>query len=207
MNNSAAILRTLIVYAICIPLAIVVGYVAVLVGNSPSYSNFILVGVLALVLSAPILLRWHHPLLVLSWNLPVTIFFLPGNPPAYLPMLSLSLGISVLQRAMNKNTCVSSRRRKSPAVVVPDAGGAGDRQVDGGHWFARAGGSGHGRQKIRLPADGNFGLFCAHRAADSARRAGLYVAMFFLGGCLNVVGDFITFVPQVVLFHLSDSPV
>ena len=61
MNNSAAILRALIVYAICIPLAIVVGFEAVSLVNSPSYSNFGAFGVLALILSAPILLRWHHP--------------------------------------------------------------------------------------------------------------------------------------------------
>src|SRR5208283_3357662 len=102
MNNSAAILRTLIVYAICVPLAIVVGFTVVSAANSPSYSNFTMFGVLALILSIPILLRWHHPLLVLSWNLPLTVFFLQGKPTAWLPILALSLGISVLQRAMNR---------------------------------------------------------------------------------------------------------
>src|ERR1035438_2120449 len=103
MNNSAAILRALIIYAICIPLAIVVGSAVVSLANSPTYENFSVFGVLALILSAPILLRWHHPLLVLSWNLPLTVFFLPGKPPVYLIMVFLSLGISVLQRAMNKD--------------------------------------------------------------------------------------------------------
>jgi hypothetical protein len=103
MNNSAAILRALIVYAICIPLAIVVGAVAVSMANSPSYSNFGAIGVLALVLAVPILLRWHHPLLVLSWNLPLVVFFLPGRPAVYLPLMMVSLGISILQRAINKN--------------------------------------------------------------------------------------------------------
>ena len=85
MNNSAAILRALIIYAVCVPLAIVVGYVAVSLVNSPSYSNFGMFGVLALVLIAPILLRWHHPLLVLSWNLPLIVFFLPGRPGCVCP--------------------------------------------------------------------------------------------------------------------------
>src|SRR5664279_2279191 len=102
MNNSAAILRALIIYAICIPLAIVVGFGAVSVGNAPSYVNFSAFGMLVLVLCAPILLRWHHPLLVLSWSLPLTVFFLKGSPQVWLPMMAVSLGISVLQRAMNK---------------------------------------------------------------------------------------------------------
>ena len=61
MNNAASILRALIVYAICIPLAIVVGVSAVSLVNSPSYSNFGMFGVLALILSAPILLRCTTP--------------------------------------------------------------------------------------------------------------------------------------------------
>ena len=85
MNNSTAILRALIIYAICVPLAIVVGYVAVSAVNAPNYSNFVVFGVLALILSAPILLRWHHPLLVLCWNLPLVVFFLPGKPTVFCP--------------------------------------------------------------------------------------------------------------------------
>src|ERR1022692_2780710 len=103
MNNSAAIIRALIIYAICIPLAIVVGFGVISVANMPTYFNFGAFGVLVLILSAPILLRWHHPLLALSWGLPLTVFFLPGKPEVWLPMVVVSLGISVLQRAMNKD--------------------------------------------------------------------------------------------------------
>ena len=39
MTNPAALLRMLITYAICIPLAIVMGYLLTNVGNSQTYSN------------------------------------------------------------------------------------------------------------------------------------------------------------------------
>jgi len=72
MNNSAAILRlrALTLYAFFILPAIVVGFAVVSVAHGPTYANFGKFGLPALILSAPILLRWHHPLRVLSWNLP-----------------------------------------------------------------------------------------------------------------------------------------
>jgi hypothetical protein len=115
MNNAAAILRALIVYAFCIPLAIVVGFATVSLVNSPNYSNFGTFGVLALILSAPILLRWHHPLMVLCWNMPLIVFFLKGSPSVCLPMLAVSLGISVMQRTMDKNM----RFIPAPQITLP----------------------------------------------------------------------------------------
>jgi len=83
MNNSAAILRlrALIIFAFCIPLAMVVGFTVMSLANGPTYANSGEFGLLALILSSPILLRRHHPLLVLSWNLPLVIFFVNGAPP------------------------------------------------------------------------------------------------------------------------------
>src|SRR5271169_2569229 len=99
--NQSAILRNLIIYAICVPIAIIVGYWTVSAANVPTYSSLSLMGFVILALSTPILLRWHYPLLVFCWSLPATLFFLPGSPQAYLPIVILSLGISLLQRATN----------------------------------------------------------------------------------------------------------
>ena len=77
MNNTSAILRSLITYAVIVPLALFVGYQ---MSDPLTYSTFAFVGVLAVILVFPILLRWHHPLLILSWNMSAVIFFLPGRP-------------------------------------------------------------------------------------------------------------------------------
>ena len=200
MNNSAAILRALIIYAICIPLAIVVGWMAVSLANSPTYANFGVFGVLALILSSPILLRWHHPLLVLSWNLPLTVFFLPGRPQVYLPMVVVSLGISVLQRAMNKDMrFISAPQITWPllclvAVVLVTA------KLTGGIGLHALGSEVMGGKKYVVLLAGIIGLFCAHRAADSAPSSRLYLALFFLGGCASILGDLIAFVPPSFYF-------
>src|SRR5208282_2806148 len=60
-----------------------------------------LFGIVVLLLVSPLLLRWHHPLLILSWNMGVTLFFLKGSPSLWLVMVALSLGISLLERALS----------------------------------------------------------------------------------------------------------
>ncbi len=167
MNNSAAILRALIIYAICIPLAIVVGYFVVQMANAPTYENLGTFALLALLLSAPILLRWHHPLLVLSWNLPVVVFFLPGRPSLSLLIMVFSLGISVLQRALNKDM----RFISAPQVTLPLLCLVGvvlaTAKLTGGIGLHALGDPVMGGKKYVFLLVGITGLFCAHCAADS----------------------------------------
>ena len=200
MNNSAAILRALIIYAICVPLALVVGYVAVSLGNAPTYSNITVIGVVALVLSAPIVLRWHHPLLVLSWNLPLVVFFLPGSPPMYLPMLVLSLGISVLQRAMNKNMRFITAPQITLPLVCLLVVALATARLTGGIGLHALGNPVMGGKKYAFLLTGILGYFALTARRIPPRQAGLYVALFFLGGCVNVVGDLIAFIPREFYF-------
>jgi hypothetical protein len=72
MNNAPAIFRSLIIYAICVPLAITVGY---MLTDPLDYSTAAIYGMLALTLSLPILLRWHYPLMLLCFNTGMVVFF------------------------------------------------------------------------------------------------------------------------------------
>jgi O-Antigen ligase len=199
MNNSA-ILKALIIYAICIPLALVVGYVAVSLANTPSYSNITVIGALALILSAPILLRWHHPLLVLSWNMPLVVFFLPGNPPVYLPMLMLSLGLSVLQRAMNKDMHFI----RAPQITLPLLCLAlvvlVTAKLTGGIGLHALGNPVMGGKKYVFVWAGIMAYFALTARRVPTRQAGLYVALFLLGGCISVMGDLVAFIPRSFYF-------
>jgi len=55
-----------------------------------------------LVLAIPLLLRCHYWLLLLAWNMTAVVFFLPGRPNLWLATTALSLGMSLLQRALSK---------------------------------------------------------------------------------------------------------
>ena len=98
-NNAPALLRLLVIYAVCVPLAVIVGY---MLANPLDYSMLAEFGILAFILVLPILLKWHHWLLLLSWNLNLVLFFFKGSPPPWLAMAAVSLLISVLQRALSR---------------------------------------------------------------------------------------------------------
>ena len=64
-NNTFSVSRAQLIYALCLPLAVVVGYFLADPLESSSMAVIVLVtGVLAV----PVLMKWYHPLLVFSCN-------------------------------------------------------------------------------------------------------------------------------------------
>lgn len=61
-----------------------------------------LVGVLGFVLSLPLLLRWHRPLLFFSWNAAIQVFVLPGSPRLWMLLTGLSLMVTVLGSTLDR---------------------------------------------------------------------------------------------------------
>src|SRR6266566_1029864 len=76
-RNIAVLPKSLIVFAICIPLALLVGY---LLATPTEFMSFGAIGIVLLALCTPLLLRWHYAALIFCWNANLTIFFLPGQP-------------------------------------------------------------------------------------------------------------------------------
>ena len=79
MTGSFALPQRLIALGILLPLAALVGYLVA----EGDFQSLAVVGVLAGILAIPMVLRWHHLMLVASWNLSMTLFFLPGSPPPW----------------------------------------------------------------------------------------------------------------------------
>ena len=77
------LLRSLVIYSICVPLALVLGY---LISTPYDLASFTVVGLVLFFLLIPLLLRWHHAWLIASWNMSVVLFFLPGHPVVWLPL-------------------------------------------------------------------------------------------------------------------------
>ena len=93
MNNTPAILRSLITFAVIVPLAVFVGF---LLTNPVDYSTYAYAGVVVLVLVFPLLLRWHYHLLLLSWNSTAILFFLKGSPDWSVVMVALNLALRAM---------------------------------------------------------------------------------------------------------------
>src|ERR1043165_8215285 len=99
MSNALTIIRSLIIYSLCLPLAIYVGYLMAMPMDMVSFSVVVVVVALPLL---PVLLRWHHVLLIVSWNATAILFFLPGRPNVWMLLAAISLTLSILQRILNR---------------------------------------------------------------------------------------------------------
>src|ERR1019366_3211790 len=96
--NPSALLRTIVVFAICLPVAIFLGYI---VAGPFDYTFVGGVGTVVLILIAPLLLRYHYALLVLGWNCTMIVFFLPSAPGVWMPLVAVSLTLSVIRRTID----------------------------------------------------------------------------------------------------------
>jgi len=99
MTNASFLPRKLIIFGIVLPLAAFLGYLL----SSPDFESLMLVGVFACVLAMPLFLRWHHLILLLTWNLAMNLYVLPGNPPLWMIAAYISLGITLLSRILDKH--------------------------------------------------------------------------------------------------------
>lgn len=203
-NNTPAIFRTLVIYAVCIPLAVWIGY---LLAAPADRDTFNIAGIMALILFAPLLLRWHHFLLIAGWNFTMTIFFLPGSPPVWLLLTALSLGISVLHRATNNQ----ARFLSAPSITWPllffFAVVLMTAKLTGGIGLHSMGAEVSGGRHYITLIGGILGYFALTALQIPAQQVGLYVGLFFLAGVSNVIGDLASFLPSSLNFIFAFFPV
>lgn len=192
----AAALRSFAVFAVCAVLAIVVG---VLMTDPMTYASLGLVAVICAIICLPLLLKWHYPLMVLSWSMPVTVFFLKGDPNLYLVMIALSLAISATERAMGRRSFINVPQVYVPlmclmVVVLITA------KLTGGIGLKAFGSDVYGGKKYVFLGVACLGFFAMTARPIPPQKARLYVALFFSGGILGVISDFAPITPHFLDF-------
>src|SRR6266576_1529394 len=186
MSNVHSILRSLIIYVVCIPLAVFLGY---LLSDPLDRTSFVTVtGVLA-VLCAPLLIRFHYPLMLLSWNMGAVLFFLPGHPQLCFATIAISFAISFTQRILNKEVqAISVPRLMWPilaigVVVIVTA------MLTGGLGMRTFGGQVYGGKRYFIIFLAIVGYFALTAHQIPRERVGQCLALFFLGQLTYVFGD------------------
>ena len=171
MTNAVSLFRSLLIYGLCLPLAIFLGY---LLATPLDFTTFATVGLVLLLLTVPILLNWHRPLLILCWSTSVVVPVLPGSPPMWLTMAGISLLIAVLQRTLNKDM----KFLHVPSVTWPLVFLAMvilvTAKFTGGIGFGSAGGSTGGGKRYVLMLGGILGYFALTSQRIPRNRAGLF---------------------------------
>jgi len=88
--------RLLLVYAVAVPLALMLGYIVA----TPDMITLSMVGMILLVLALPLLIQWHHWLLILTWNSVFIAGFLPGQLQIWYLCAGFTFSMAMIHRFM-----------------------------------------------------------------------------------------------------------
>jgi len=203
MRDPTLAVRAIIIYAVLVPLAIFVGY---MVATPTDRSTFVVFGLILAVVTIPLLLRWHYPLLLLSWNMAAVIFFLPGRPELWLLMALASFLITVVQRAldpeveMNPAPSVLRPLLFLLAVVLITA------QFTGGIHVGSLGSATLGGRRYAYIICGVLGFIAITSQRIPEDRANLYLGLFLLGEMTKISGDLVAVIGPAFKYILVIFP-
>jgi hypothetical protein len=187
MTNAPALFRSLLVYGICLPLAVVLGY---LVATPLDLTSLGMEVIVLSVLAIPLLLRWHHIWLIAAWNSTAMLFLIPGKPQVWMLLAAISLLISILQYAVNRNMRFLSAPTVAWPLLVLTLVILITARLTGGLFSARVfGGDTYGAKRYFVMLAAVMGYFAIISRPIPPKRAGLYVALFFLGATTAAIAN------------------
>lgn len=194
--NTAA-LRTLLIYAVILPLAVFIGW---MVAGDLTRTSFAVLAAIIFVLLLPLLLKWHYPVMVFSWGTFITIFFLPGQPALWMLMAGINFGIAILNRIIQKRRAflpapsITASLLALLAVVLITA------KLRGGMGVQALGASTYGGKPYYFILAAIIGYFAFASQSIPAERAKLYVGLFFLSTLMSAGSNLIYYAGRPFYF-------
>jgi hypothetical protein len=178
--------------------------------------GFTLIAGLLLVLSIPLLIRYHYPLMLLAWNMGAVVFFLPGHMPLWIVAVGISFMISFTHKILDEHVhFVSVPQLTAPflalgAVVIVTA------ELRGGFGLRSMGGETVGGRRyveILMAILGYFALTAREIPFERAYRwlglfqlSGAVTAVSILYGHISSLFNFIfLFLPVMMIDGVGDS--
>jgi len=203
MSNPSSLFRALVVFALCIFLAIFLGYMVASPFDRTALFTF---GLVFLALAFPFLLRWHALLLILSWNMNAVVFLLPGSPPLWMVMVAISVTLSLSFFALDKHEKFLS----VPSVIRPLIFLAVvvlvTAQLRGGIKLGSLGGETSGGKRYIFVLAAIVGYFAFACYSIPLKKAYQYGSAFFLGGTSAVIGNLLPLVNPAFYFIFAIFP-
>jgi hypothetical protein len=193
MTNPSGALRLLITYAVCIPVAITVGY---LLTNPLDYGTLGFFALLFGILISPVFIKWHYPLLVFGLACPMICFFVVGKPPLAQVVAVMSLGIAITEGIMNSE----KRFLKVPAMTWPllfiGAMAYMTAELNGGIGLHALGGDTGGGRKYLDVFTGVATYFALTSRAIPRQRFHFYLMLAMLPSLLGALADLFPYLPS-----------
>jgi hypothetical protein len=202
MTTGLPALRGLIIYGLCLPLALLIGY---MLAQPLDWQTLGFFGVLLLVICTPLLLRWHHAILIASVNA-TAVAMLPGHPALWIVLATLSLAISVLQLTLSRRFRFLYSPTTTRPLLVLLAVILVTAKLNGGIGFHMFGGQNIGGRKYLDVFGAIIAYFALTARRIPAAKASLYTGLFFLAGTTAMIGSLAHFVPPGLYFIFMFFP-
>lgn len=186
MFRDVALYRNLLTFGLILPLALVLG---VLLATPTEFNSLAIIAGVLLVISFPLIMRFHHPLLIISWNASIIVFFLPGKPSVMMIMVAISLGFWLVNRMMRRDTealDVPVIRNSLIFLIVVIFITALFTKGIGGRAF---GGEVWGGKRYWWTLAGIFGYFALVSRPLSKEQAHYLIPLFFATGIVAIGSD------------------
>lgn len=195
MTNPTALIRSLFIWILIVPVALLLG--SSLTGLTRFEMNSMaIIGLALLFLTLPLWLRFHHAWLLLSWNMSAVIFFLPGRPQLWMAMTGISLIIGIIQATINPaNRFIPSPQVSRPLILLAFIVLV-TAKLTGGLGLASLGSELYGGKRYVWIWASIIGYFAITSRAIEPDKAYRYTALFFLGGITMAIGNLFGFLGQ-----------
>jgi hypothetical protein len=186
MTNPTTALRALLIYAAALPLALLIGY---MMATPTDFSTVATLGAVLGFLSIPLVLKWHRPLLFLTWNMTAVLFFLPGRPQIWVFTAFASFGVMIVQKTLISRC----RWLKAPMVTAPLLAVICvvlvTANFTGGLGLAAFGSETVGGKAYFWMIAATCGYFAIISQPITFGKENLYAGLFFLGTLSNAIGS------------------
>ena len=174
----------LLVFGICVPLALFLGYE---LATPSDLSSMFWVGLTFFLLFIPILLKWHHEALIITWNVSLVAFFLPGAPAVGYLVGGLSLFFAAAKRALLREGNFIQCPSVSIPLILLAAIVVFTAQQTGGIHARALGSDAWGAMRYFQVLGAIAGYFAFVSQPIAPHRAKLMAALFFLSGVTTVL--------------------
>jgi hypothetical protein len=193
VSSNSSLLRALVIYAVVVPVALLLGFMLATPMNYQSLGTVLLV---LTVLASPLIFTWHRPLLYLAWNMNAVLLFLPGGLPLWMAAAGLSLTICLVQRALVSDVPFIS----APLVVAPMifllAVVFMTQELTGGFGLRIFGSASVGGKNYLMIYGAAAGFFAMLAYRIPRHKAMFYTGLFLLGSLTNVISSTADLLPS-----------
>ena len=187
----------MIVYAICLPLAIFLGY---LITDPLDRTTDYTLAIVIFLLILPLLLRWYHSWLIVIWNMSITCMFLPGFFPAWMPVAFMAFGVAVGHYILNKERAFLHARSVTLSLVVLGIVVAITAGFRGGLGFHALGNESIGGKRYLWIWVAILGYFALISQRIPLHRRKLYLTLFLLGTTTQLINEVIPYLGPAARF-------